>query len=183
MPFLVKSFSLALRDFPLLNARFNETTTPPQLLYRPDHNVGIAVDTPNGLTVPTIHGSNGMTIMEIATALQTLADKAKKNQLPPSAFQNTTITISNIGNLAGGVLGPVIPPDTVCIVAIGRSKEEVRLVKNEESERGYDLVTEDVVTVSFSADHRVVDGATVARFFLAWKGLVENPGRMALWLK
>lgn len=124
-----------------------------------------------------------MSILEIGAALQSLADKAKKNQLPPSAFANTTITISNIGNIAGDNLHPVIPPDTVCIVAIGKSKQETRLVPDAATPRGYDVITEDFVTVSFSADHRVVDGATVARFFLAWKALVENPARMALWMK
>ena len=183
MPFLLKSFSLALRDFPLLNAQFNETASPPHVVYRNDHNVGIAVDTPQGLTVPVLHAVDRQSIIEIHHSLQALTDKAKKNQLGPAQFANTTITISNIGNLAGGVLSPVIPPDTVCIAAIGRSQEQTRLVKNDGHERGYDVVTEDWVTVSFSADHRVVDGATVARFFLAWKSLVEHPGRMTLHLK
>lgn len=183
MPFLIKSFSLALQDFPLLNSQFVETANPPHILYRPDHNIGIAVDTPHGLTVPTLHGVQNLSILEINQKLQELADKAKKNQLAPSAFQHTTITISNIGNLGGGVLSPVIPPETVCIAAIGRSKEETKLIRNERSERGYDVVQEETTMISFSADHRVVDGASVARFFLAWRSLIENPGRMTLWLK
>jgi 2-oxoisovalerate dehydrogenase E2 component (dihydrolipoyl transacylase) len=175
MPLLIKSFSVVLQTYPLLNAQYIESdgSNAAHLLYRRDHNIGIAMDTPSGLLVPNVAKVNQKSVLDIANDLLVLQAQAKKGSLPPSAFQNTTITISNIGNIGGRVLGPVIPPDTVCIAAIGRSVVVPRLV---DREGDVGMVKDEVMTVSFSADHRVVDGATVARFFRDWKSLLEDPG-------
>lgn len=186
MPILIKSFSIALAKYPLLNARFVDAGLNDKnghLLYRPDHNVGVAMDTVGGLVVPNISQCNHKSIMEIAVDLNTLQQQALKGTLPPSAFKNSTITVSNIGNIGGKVLGPVIPPDTVCIVAIGKSQILPRIKQTGKGEDEWKVVKDEVLTVSFSADHRVVDGASVARFFADWKALLENPSQMILHLK
>ena len=185
MPLLIKAFSTALEKFPILNAEFQQAATSssgqPQLLMRPYHNVGVAIDSPHGLVVPNIKNVQDLSVLDIARELNSLVELAKKNQLPVDKFQNATITISNIGNLGGTVLSPVIPPGTVCIVALGRSRLVPQYVENKKGE--YELKPEEVATASFSADHRVVDGATVARFFSEWKRLVEDPSIMLLNLK
>lgn len=198
MPFLIKAFSMALAKYPLLNAQYvpgnsggSGTAAAGHLLYRPDHNIGIAMDTPGGLVVPNIQRCQHKSILEIAADLQRLQKLAQAGQLPPDAFQNTTVSISNIGNLGGRVLSPVIPPDTVCIVAIGRSQVLPRIRDlhdhddhaHHAQQPSFEVVRDEVVTVSFSADHRVVDGATVARFFADWKGVLEHSGRFLMDLK
>lgn len=179
MPLLLKSFSMAMEKYPLLNSKFVEADQDgsSHLLYRHDHNIGVAIDSPAGLVVPNIPAVNRKSVFEIAMDLQKITQQASMGELPPESFQNTTITISNIGNLGGRVLHPVIPPDTVCIAAIGRMQKLPRF--DEKS----NLIGEEIVTVSFSADHRVVDGATVARFCSEWRKLIENPGSMIFLLK
>ena len=188
MPFLIKSFSIALEKYPLLNAQYvpsTDGTSPGHLVYRPDHNIGLAIDSPSGLVVPNLAMVNRKSILDIAADMIQLTSLAQKGQLPPSAFKETTITLSNIGNIGGRVLGPVIPPDTVCIAAIGRMQALPRvsdtLVDPTTGQKC--VVEEQVVTVSFSADHRVVDGASVARFFAEWKRLLEDPASMVLSLR
>lgn len=188
MPFLVKAFSLALTKYPLLNAQYvpgkpgnDGRTTAGHLVYRPDHNIGIAMDTPGGLVVPNIPRVQHKSVLDIAQDLQRLQKLAQNGQLPPDAFQNTTITMSNIGNIGGRNLSPVIPPDTVCIVAIGRSQVLPRIRDLHDGK--FEVIRDEIATVSFSADHRVVDGASVARFFVDWKNTLENPGRFIMELK
>ncbi|KAI3634757.1 hypothetical protein MIR68_007138 [Amoeboaphelidium protococcarum] len=186
MPLLLKSFSVALQRYPLLNAKLQlsdqEDPNAASLLYRPSHNIGVAIDSPGGLVVPNIKAVDQKSILEIALDLQRLVDLAKKGQLPPDAFKDTTITMSNIGNIGGRVLSPVIPPDTLCIVAIGRIQSLPRFVNNGD-ENSLVVTKKQIVTASFSADHRVVDGATVAKFFAEWKSLIEDPARMLMNLR
>ncbi|KAI3652632.1 hypothetical protein MP228_002057 [Amoeboaphelidium protococcarum] len=186
MPLLLKSFSVALQRYPLLNAKLQlsdqEDSGSASLLYRPSHNIGVAIDSPGGLVVPNIKAVDQKSILEIAIDLQRLVDLAKKGQLPPDAFKDTTITMSNIGNIGGRVLSPVIPPDTLCIVAIGRIQSLPRFVNNGD-EDSLVVTKKQIVTASFSADHRVVDGATVAKFFAEWKSLIEDPARMLMNLR
>ncbi|KAI3645218.1 hypothetical protein MP228_011382 [Amoeboaphelidium protococcarum] len=186
MPLLLKSFSVALQRYPLLNAKLQlsdqEDPSFASLLYRPSHNIGVAIDSPGGLVVPNIKAVDQKSMLEIALDLQRLVDLAKKGQLPPDAFKDTTITMSNIGNIGGRVLSPVIPPDTLCIVAIGRIQSLPRFVNNGD-EDSLVVTKKQIVTASFSADHRVVDGATVAKFFAEWKSLIEDPARMLMNLR
>ncbi|KAI3631543.1 hypothetical protein MIR68_010426 [Amoeboaphelidium protococcarum] len=187
MPLLLKSFSVALQRYPLLNAKLQqsdqfEDSGSASLLYRSSHNIGVAIDSPGGLVVPNIKAVDQKSILEIALDLQRLVDLAKKGQLPPDAFKDITITMSNIGNIGGRVLSPVIPPDTLCIVAIGRIQSLPRFVNNGD-EDSLVVTKKQIVTASFSADHRVVDGATVAKFFAEWKSLIEDPAKMLMNLR
>lgn len=178
MPLLLKTFSAALLHFPLLNASFDDASDA--LKYRPYHNIGIAMDTPQGLVVPNIKNVQLKSIKEISIELVNLQELGRNGKLPPSAFTDTTITLSNIGNVGGRVLGPVIPPGTVCISAIGRAVSLPRYTMIDGVET---LKKDSVVTISFSADHRVVDGVSVARFFALWKSFIEHPSLFLLNLK
>ncbi|KAI9146171.1 2-oxoacid dehydrogenases acyltransferase-domain-containing protein [Paraphysoderma sedebokerense] len=190
MPILIKSFSLALQKYPLLNTMVvNPNPADPsstKLLYRSSHNVGVAMDTPSGLVVPNIKNVQSKSILDIASDLHRLSALGKKNSIPPPDFQNGTITLSNIGAIGGTYMAPVIVNTEVCIGAIGkiqalpRFEMEVDPVSGEENEV---VVKKEVMCVSFSADHRVVDGATVARFVQTWKQYVEDPWSMLTELK
>ncbi|KAJ3050555.1 hypothetical protein HK097_008501 [Rhizophlyctis rosea] len=182
MPIFVKTLSVALRDFEILNCRVVQGEGGEvELEWRESHNVGVAMDTPQGLLVPNIKSVHQKSILQIAQDLQQLRTLSSQNALQPSHFQNGTITLSNIGSIGGTVMHPVLVDTEVCIGAVGSVR---RLPRFEVGEDGVErVVAKEVMGVSFSADHRVVDGATVARFVRRWKGLLEEPGWLLAGLK
>ncbi|EXX53517.1 uncharacterized protein OCT59_021541 [Rhizophagus irregularis] len=180
MPIFIKSFSVALKKFPILNACVidDDDANTAKLKFRRSHNIGIAMDTPGGLVVPNIKNVQAKSIFEIASDIRRLQEAREKNAIPPNDFQEGTITLSNIGNIGGTSLSPVIVSSEVCIAAIGKLQKVPRFedVKDEVTGQLVEkVVGKHVIPVSFSADHRVIDGATVARFSQEWKNLLENP--------
>ncbi|KAK0262905.1 hypothetical protein B0A54_08976 [Friedmanniomyces endolithicus] len=173
LPFILKAVSLAFQHHPLLNSSLDSTEpTKPQLTYTSAHNFGVAMDTPSGLLVPVIRNVQDLSIGDIAAQLRQLSEKARDNKLAPSDFSGATFTISNIGNIGGGVVSPVISEPQVAILGIGRSK-----IVPAFNEQG-DLVKIEELVFSWSADHRVVDGAECARCAERVKNLLEEPGKM-----
>jgi 2-oxoisovalerate dehydrogenase E2 component (dihydrolipoyl transacylase) len=179
LPFILKSVSLALTAFPSLNAHLDMESDPqkPKLTHKAAHNIGVAVDTPQGLLVPVIHNVQSHSILSLATELQRLSTLARANKLSTSDLSGATFTISNIGSLGGGVVAPVITNPQVAILGVGRSKavpafdEKGQVVKREEA------------MFSWSADHRVVDGAMMARFAESVKGYLEQVENMIVRLR
>src|ERR1051325_8663590 len=106
MPIFVKSFSVALKQFPILNACVidGDDVNTAKLKYRGSHNIGIAMDTPGGLVVPNIKNIQAKSIFEIATDIQRLQEAGKNNAIFPYDFQEGTITLSNIGTIGGTFL-------------------------------------------------------------------------------
>ena len=178
LPFILKALSLALQSYPLLNARLNPSSnqsSPPTLTYRAHHNIGIAIDTSQGLLVPTIKDAASQTVASLTSALAELSSRAHANTLSPTHLSGGTITVSNVGALGGGtVVAPVLVPGQVAILGVGRAREVPRF-----DEAGQ-VVKRRVASFSWSADHRVVDGATVARAAGKVRELLEEPGRMVV---
>ena len=172
--FIIKAVSLALEDFPLLNSRVEagENGATPQLVMRERHNVGIAMDTSQGLLVPNIKNVSARTILDIATECNRLQMLAKDAKLSAQDLTGGTITVSNIGSLGGTYVAPVIVQSEVAILGIGKARtvpgfdEQDRVVKKE------------IINFSWSADHRVVDGATMARMADRVRTYIEEPGLM-----
>lgn len=166
-PFLVKASSLALLQHP----RINSTAGPDYGSYRlnESHNIGVAIDTPIGLAVPNIKNVQTLTVMEVADRLAELRAKAIVGKLGPADVTGGTFTLSNMGSIAGSSFRPVILPHEASIGALGRLKYRPRYDAQDR------LVRTPVMDVSWAADHRILDGATVARFFKDWKTYVENP--------
>ncbi|PLB55126.1 biotin-dependent 2-oxo acid dehydrogenases acyltransferase [Aspergillus steynii IBT 23096] len=178
LSFVVKAVSLALNEYPLLNAKV-DTSNPdkPQLIMRPRHNIGVAMDTPNGLIVPNVKDVAGRSVLDIASEISRLSALGREGKLTPADLSGGTITVSNIGNIGGTYLSPVIIPNEVAILGIGKSKtvpifDEVGQVTKGE-----------LVNFSWSADHRVVDGATMARMANKIRGFIETPELMLLNLR
>ncbi|MBE1288226.1 MAG: dihydrolipoyllysine-residue acetyltransferase [Alteromonadaceae bacterium] len=167
LPFYCKALSLALQKFPILNSRVSADET--QLEYISEHNIGIAIATPNGLVVPNIKGVQDKSIFAIATELSTLINQAKDNCLSPVAFTGGTITISNIGPIGGLTATPVINHPEVAIVALGKIQKIPRFNELDEVEAQH------IMTVNWSADHRVIDGATMVQFNNAWMRYLMQP--------
>lgn len=172
MPFFMKAMSLAMKQFPIMNSQVNSDCT--ELTYFDDHNIGIAVDSKVGLLVPNIKGCQNKSIVQIAQELTKLTDAAREGRVSPVELKGGTITISNIGAIGGTVATPIINKPEVAIVALGKTQLLPRFNAKGEVE-GRSLMQ-----ISWSGDHRVIDGGTIARFTNLWKSYLEQPSSMLL---
>jgi 2-oxoisovalerate dehydrogenase E2 component (dihydrolipoyl transacylase) len=172
MPFFMKAMSLAIHEFPILNSQVNADCT--ELTYFDEHNIGIAVDSKVGLLVPNIKGCQGKSIVEIANDLTRLTDLAREGRVSPADLKGGTITISNIGAIGGTVATPIINKPEVAIVALGKVQQLPRF-----DSKGH-VVARSIMQVSWSGDHRVIDGGTIARFTNLWKKYLEEPSSMLI---
>uniref|UniRef100_A0A2S2P1C4 Dihydrolipoamide acetyltransferase component of pyruvate dehydrogenase complex n=1 Tax=Schizaphis graminum TaxID=13262 RepID=A0A2S2P1C4_SCHGA len=167
LPFLVKATSLALA----LHPRINSTASADFRAFKLNrsHNIGVAIDTPLGLAVPNVKDVQTLSVVDVARQLAVLRAKAAKGKLSPADVTGGTFTLSNMGTIAGSAFQPMILPPEVAIGALGRVNYRPRY---DDQER---LVRTPVMGVSWAADHRILDGAAVARFYKDWKTYVENP--------
>lgn len=179
LPFVVKAVSMALNQFPILNARVDvdPSTGKPQLIHRTQHNIGIAMDTPQGLLVPVVKDVGSRNILGIAAELTRLQGLALQGKLSPADMTGGTITVSNIGNIGGTYLSPVIVEREVSILGMGRMRTVPAF---DEQDR---VVKKQVCNFSWSADHRVVDGATMAKAAEVVRRVVEEPDVMVMHLR
>ncbi|KAL4989103.1 2-oxoacid dehydrogenases acyltransferase-domain-containing protein [Aspergillus falconensis] len=178
LSFVVKAVSLALNDYPILNAKLDTSNSDkPQLIMRPRHNIGIAMDTPQGLIVPNIKDVGSRSILDVAQEISRLSALGQEGKLTPADLSGGTITVSNIGNIGGTYVSPVIVTNELAILGIGRARTIPVFDDAGQVTKG------EVVNFSWSADHRVVDGATMARMANKVKELIESPERMLLSLR
>ncbi|CEP10454.1 hypothetical protein [Parasitella parasitica] len=177
LPILIKSLSLSLSYYPLMNAYIKEglgNGGSAQLVYREDHNIGVAMDTPQGLIVPNIKNVEKKTIFQVASEVHRLTQLAKVGAIPLSDLKGGTISLSNIGSIGGTYANPIIVSNELAIVALGSAR---RLPRFDEASQQF--VAKQIMPVSWSADHRVIDGATIAQFGNTWKSFIENPALFA----
>ncbi len=172
MPFFMKAMSLALNEFPILNSQVNADCS--EITYFTDHNIGIAVDSKVGLLVPNIKGCQHKSIVDIANDLTKLTDLAREGRVSPADLKGGTITISNIGAIGGTVATPIINKPEVAIVALGKVQQLPRF-----DSKGQ-VVARSIMQISWSGDHRVIDGGTIARFTNLWKKYLEEPSSMLI---
>ncbi|KAF3076468.1 hypothetical protein CFAM422_001238 [Trichoderma lentiforme] len=179
LPFIIKAVSMALYQFPILNSRvdIDPATNKPSLIMRSQHNIGVAMDTPSGLLVPVIKDVGSLNILSIAAELSRLQGLAVQGKLTPADFSGGTITVSNIGNIGGTYLSPVIVEREVAILGIGRMRTVPAFDEND------NVVKKHVCNFSWSADHRVVDGATMARAAEVIRRVAEEPDVMVMHLR
>ncbi|MCS6181288.1 dihydrolipoyllysine-residue acetyltransferase [Shewanella baltica] len=172
MPFFMKSMSLALSQFPVMNSQVNADCT--ELTYKARHNIGMAVDSKVGLLVPNIKDVQDKSILEVAAEITRLTQAARSGRVAPADLKDGTISISNIGALGGTVATPIINKPEVAIVALGKLQTLPRFNAKGEVE------ARQIMQVSWSGDHRVIDGGTIARFCNLWKQYLEQPQEMLL---
>ena len=170
MPLFIKALSLAIKQFPAVNSRANADFS--ELTYIASHNIGMAVDGANGLLVPNIKAVEQRSILDIAAQVMGLTKAARSGKINPADLKGGSITISNIGAIGGTVATPIINKPEVAIVALGKIQKLPRF-----DEQG-NVVARNIMTVSWSGDHRVIDGGTIARFNNCWKGYLEQPATM-----
>jgi 2-oxoisovalerate dehydrogenase E2 component (dihydrolipoyl transacylase) len=167
MPFFIKAMSLALEQFPIINSQINSDCS--EVTYFDDHNIGLAVDSKVGLVVPNIKGVQNLSLLEVAKKANELVDLARQGRLSSADLKGGTISISNIGVLGGTVATPVINAPESAIVALGKIQRLPRFDENDA------VKAVNIMHVSWSGDHRIIDGATMVRFNNLWKSYLENP--------
>lgn len=179
LPFIIKAVSLALEGFPLINARVEASNKQkaPQLIMRERHNIGVAVDTPQGLLVPNIKNVSSLSILDIAAELSRLQSLAHDGKFSISDLTGGTLTVSNVGSIGGTYVAPVIVHDEVAILGIGKARTVPAFDDRDQ------VLKKEIINFSWSADHRVVDGATMARMGERVREFIEEPGMMVAKLR
>ena len=174
MPFFMKALSLAILDYPIINSSLLDSKN--EYILKSSHNISFAMDTPLGLVVPNIKNVESKSILEIASEMSRIQELGQKGRLSDNDLSDGTIALSNIGSIGGTYAAPVILPPQVFIGALGTIRPRLEKVDG--------IITEkNILATSWSADHRIIDGATTARFVARWKALIENPSLMLLHLK
>lgn len=161
---IVKACALALEKFPDFNSTFRDGQ-----FYRHVHiNVGFAADVPTGLVVPVIRDANIKGVRSIAREARTLIEKARANRLAPVDLEGGTFSVSNLGMMDVSEFIAVINPPQTAILAIASTRKQYVPVNDQP-------VIRDLMTVTLSADHRLLYGAAVARFLQEVKRLLQSP--------
>jgi pyruvate dehydrogenase E2 component (dihydrolipoamide acetyltransferase) len=171
MPFIIKAVAMALRNHPAINASVDMAND--QIIYKQYVNVGVAVDTDRGLVVPSLRGADTMSIPDIARQLATMAENMRDSNFSIADLQGSTFTISNLGAIGGTYSTPIINTPEVAILLIGRSRKLPVVI-------GDDIQVRLMMPLSLSYDHRLVDGATAARFLNDVIDYLKAPSRLLL---
>lgn len=166
LPFIVKALVAALREYPILNSTLDEAAN--EIVYKKYYNIGIATDTDNGLMVPVVFDADRKNIYNIAGEIRDLATRGREGKLAPNELKGSTISITNIGSAGGMFFTPVINFPEVAILGTGRISEKP-IVKNGE------IVVGQMMALSLSFDHRLIDGATAQYAMNHIKRLLEDP--------
>ena len=165
MPFFVKAAIKSLKSNPRINASLDEETE--DIVIKRDYNIGIAIDTEQGLIVPVIKKAQNKNISDIAKEIEKLSINAKSGKLEVEDTRGGTFTITNIGAIGGISSIPIVNHPEVAILAINKIMKKVVLWENK-------IVPRDRVYLSLSFDHRVLDGADVARFLNSIRKYLEE---------
>jgi pyruvate dehydrogenase E2 component (dihydrolipoamide acetyltransferase) len=171
LPFVMKAIVAAMREFPMMNSSLDEVTQ--ELVVKKYYNFGIATDTDNGLIVPVIKDVDHKSIGELAKDLQDLAARTREGKVTVDDLTGGTFTITNAGNIGGLFATPVINFPEVAICGVHAIKDAA-IVKDGQ------IVAGKKMYLSVSIDHRIVDGATGARWMNVVKDHLEQPFRMLL---
>jgi len=161
---IIKAAAIALKEHPKVNASW----LGDKIRYNNHVHIGVAVAVEEGLLVPVIRFADGKALSQIATEVKALAEKAQNKKLQPAEWEGNTFTISNLGMFGIEEFTAIINPPDACIMAVGAVKQAA-VIKNNA------MVSANVMKVTLSCDHRVVDGATGAKFLQTFKFLLENP--------
>lgn len=168
--FIVRAAALALREVPEVNASWHDDA----IEFHAGADISVAVATDGGLVTPIVRDADVKPLSAIAGEIVELAGRAKVNRLKPEEFTGGSLTVSNLGMYGIKQFAAIINPPQAAILAVGAA--ERRPVVDDNG----DLKAATVMTVTLSADHRVVDGAVGARWLAAFRMLIENPVRILL---
>ena len=166
LPFIMKILQRCLSEFPEFNASIDSLKQ--EIVYKNNYNFGVATDTPQGLLVPVIKNIDQKNIIQISNEIRDLSEKARSSKISLDEMKNATLTLTNMGSIAGRWATPIINPPETCILGIYRMFE-TPIWKNE----SFHPVR--VMNFSLTCDHRLIDGAKAARFMSKFIENIENP--------
>jgi pyruvate dehydrogenase E2 component (dihydrolipoamide acetyltransferase) len=166
LPFFIKALVATLREHPIFNAAVDDERA--EILLKKFYNIGIAVDTPEGLIVPVVRNADRKDMVELAAEVADKADRARKRELNLDELKGGTCTLTNIGPLGGVFATPIINQPELAIVGLHAIKERPEVVSGE-------IAIRSMMYLSVSFDHRYIDGAQAARFMSDMVRLVSDP--------
>ena len=153
----MKAVAIVLKEMPKFNSSLDHNDE--NLILKDYINIGVAVDTPNGLTVPSIKEVAHKNIFELSEELMDISRRAREKKLKPEELKGSTFTISSLGGIGGTAFSPIVNPPEVAIMGVSRSEwSQVYDKKNDKFNTKY------IMPFSVSYDHRVIDGAAAAAF-------------------
>nr|WP_296748113.1 dihydrolipoyllysine-residue acetyltransferase [Thioalkalivibrio sp.] len=171
LPFLMKAVVSVLKQYPRFNASLDATGE--NLIIKKYYNLGVAVDTPDGLVVPVVRDVDRKSLVDLASELMELSKRARERKLKTKDMQGGCLTISSLGGIGGTQFTPIVNAPEVAILGVARSS--IRPVWN-----GKSFEPRLILPIALSYDHRVIDGALGARFTSALSGLLSDMRRMLL---
>ena len=175
LPFVMKAMVAALREYPILNSSLDEEKQ--ELVYKHYYNIGVSIQTEDGLTAPNVKDVGSKNIFELARDIQDLAERARSKRLTREDFEGGTITITNAGTIGGLFATPIIQYPEVAILGLNKIFRKPVAVMEGGTEK---IAVRDWTYFSISLDHRVVDGAIGAEFMKKFIYYIENPSILFL---
>lgn len=166
LPFFIKAVHHALVDHPLLNASIDDVKE--EIIIKKYYNIGLAIDTPEGLMVPVIHNADKKTILELSIEIQSLSVKAQERKIKLEELKGSTFTITNYGHFGGTFATPIINYPDVAILGTGRISEKPWV-------RNGSIYIRSILPLSLTFDHRVTDGVDASQFLTKVVNYLEDP--------
>jgi len=171
LPFIVKALVQTLRQYPYINGSIDDASK--EIVLKRHYHIGIATATSDGLLVPVLRHADRLTVLDIARELGRLAEAGRARKLAIDELRGSTFTISNFGAVGGYFATPLINPGEAAILGLGRIVERPWVVEGRVEPRP-------ILPLSFSADHRLIDGELAMRFLGSLTQVLENPNTLIL---
>ena len=171
LPFIVKALVTALKEFPFVNASLDDAAG--EVILRKSYHIGIATATDDGLLVPVVKNADRKTILQVAREIDDLANRARSKRLSLDELTGSTFTITSMGALGGLFATPVINHPEVAIMGVHKIAKRPWVVNGQ-------IVIRDIMLLSLSLDHRVVDGAVGAQFMSRVVEILQQPAMLLL---
>ena len=171
LPFIIKAVTTALKSYPVFNSVLDESSS--EIILKKYYNIGIAVDTREGLLVPVIKDADRKNIYQLGEEIKDLADKSRTGTAGMGELSGATFSISSLGGIGGTGFTPIINPPEAAILGVSRAG--IQPVWN-----GSKFVPRELLPLSLSYDHRIIDGAAGARFIVYLSELLQDIRRILL---
>ena len=171
LPFFIKALVVALKAHPWLNSQYDEAGA--RILLKKFYNIGVAVDTPEGLMVPVLKGADRKDMVQIAQEIADMAARAQARRLTLDELRGGTFTVTNVGPMGGLFATPVIRYPEAAILGLHAMKERPAVLDGQ-------VAVRKMMNLSLSFDHRIIDGMVAARFMTQLVELLQNPDLLML---
>ncbi len=166
LPLIMKAVILAMKEYPVFNASYDHENK--EIIYKDFYNIGIAVDTPDGLIVPNVKDADRKSIIELAKETQELAQAARDRKIQLDDLKDTTFSITNYGAFGAKLGTPVINHPEVAILGMGAITKKPVVIDDE-------IEVRDMFPVSLTVDHRIIDGGDAGRFMVKLREYLSDP--------